>query len=441
MKQSDSQQFDAIVIGSGMGGLTTASLLAQVAHKRVLILERHFKAGGFTHSFRRERYQWDVGLHYVGDMQPGSMSRNVMDFITAGAVQWYPIGSPIEQYLFPDARFDVPSDPIAFRDALIDRFPKERPAIVQYFSDVQLAKSWMSRWFVSKVCSQLLGNVLTAFGGRLARMTTAEYMDSRFQDPLLKSILCGQWLDYGTPPLESAFGFHALIVADYLKGGFYPVGGSAEIAKAVVGIVEACGGSCMVNHRATEILIEQGKATGVRAEHQGQSVEFRAPLVVSNASAATTFGQLVKSGLAAPERSNWREYQVEHQRWCFFWGYQRIPVNAASTLATIGCSAHAIIQSQRERAEAERLRKVFNSSLFPLDRCAIQDKTRMLARSSALPMTRRGEISRAPNGRNEANATKIAKSFGPKRSWTSFTNICPNLSQSFSSKSFQLGLQ
>ncbi len=53
--------YDVIMIGSGMGALTTASILAQIGKKRVLLLERHFKPGGFTHSFRRKKYEWDVG--------------------------------------------------------------------------------------------------------------------------------------------------------------------------------------------------------------------------------------------------------------------------------------------------------------------------------------------------------------------------------------------
>ena len=79
-----SDGFDAIVIGSGIGGLSTASLLAQVAKKRVLVLERHFKLGGLTHSFQRQGFHWDVGLHYVGGMAAGSMSRQFMDLVTGG---------------------------------------------------------------------------------------------------------------------------------------------------------------------------------------------------------------------------------------------------------------------------------------------------------------------------------------------------------------------
>jgi phytoene dehydrogenase-like protein len=80
--------YDAIVIGSGIGGLCVASLLAQMANKRILVLERHFKLGGFTHSFSRKGYTWDVGLHYVGGLAPGSQGRHIFDFITRKGVDW-----------------------------------------------------------------------------------------------------------------------------------------------------------------------------------------------------------------------------------------------------------------------------------------------------------------------------------------------------------------
>ena len=59
------KSYDAIVIGSGMGGLTTAAMLSDLGWK-VCVLEQHYTAGGYTHSYERNGYEWDVGLHYVG---------------------------------------------------------------------------------------------------------------------------------------------------------------------------------------------------------------------------------------------------------------------------------------------------------------------------------------------------------------------------------------
>lgn len=63
------EDWNAIVIGAGMGGLTAAMLLARHGDKRVLVLERHYEAGGFTHTFRRSGFEWDVGLRYIGQAQ------------------------------------------------------------------------------------------------------------------------------------------------------------------------------------------------------------------------------------------------------------------------------------------------------------------------------------------------------------------------------------
>ena len=63
-----SNKYDVIVIGSGIGSLTAATLLAK-SGKKVLILEQHYTAGGFTHIFKRKNYEWDVGIHYIGEVQ------------------------------------------------------------------------------------------------------------------------------------------------------------------------------------------------------------------------------------------------------------------------------------------------------------------------------------------------------------------------------------
>ena len=93
---------DAIVIGSGMGGLTAAVLLGSHGGKRVLVLERHYEAGGFTHTFHRPGYEWDVGLHYIGQMQDAaSPVRLAFDHVTAGKVKWQAMPELYDRLIFP----------------------------------------------------------------------------------------------------------------------------------------------------------------------------------------------------------------------------------------------------------------------------------------------------------------------------------------------------
>ena len=73
---------DAIVIGSGIGGLTTAALLSRIG-KKVLVLEQHYIAGGCTHTFEDKGYEFDTGIHYIGNMhKKHSFSRKLFDLIS-----------------------------------------------------------------------------------------------------------------------------------------------------------------------------------------------------------------------------------------------------------------------------------------------------------------------------------------------------------------------
>lgn len=303
ISSNDNNHYDVIVIGSGMGGLATASIVAQLGKKRVLMLERHFKLGGFTHSFRRKDYEWDIGVHYVGEMQPGAVTRGMMNLVTRCGVKWHPMNSPFERFIFPGETFEVPTDPKEFEQRLMDRFPKERDAIAQYMKDVKAAQSWTIRWFVSKVYPSFIAEPLIYFGKKMVSMTTTEYLKKQFEDPMLRAIVAGQWPDYGTPPYQSAFGIHATVTADYFHGGFYPIGGSKEIATHACKAVTDHGGRCLVSHEVVKLLVTNGKVTGVTAINKGKEVNFYAPAVVSNAGGVTTFGKLAPPETCPTERA------------------------------------------------------------------------------------------------------------------------------------------
>ena len=86
------ESWDAIVVGSGLGGLTCAALLSRMG-KRVLLLEQHYVIGGFTHTFKRKGWEWDVGVHYIGEVhRERSVLGQLFTHITEGRLEWEHMG-------------------------------------------------------------------------------------------------------------------------------------------------------------------------------------------------------------------------------------------------------------------------------------------------------------------------------------------------------------
>src|SRR6202051_2926725 len=150
------RSYDAIVIGSGIGALAFASIMAKLRRWRVLVLERHFKIGGFTHTFTRPGgWSWDVGLHYVGEMGEGMMGRRLFDLITEGRVKWNPLPDVYDVFVYPNLQVRACKGEANFRSALTDAFPNERSNVEQYFRDLRSATSWANRFFAAKAMPPL----------------------------------------------------------------------------------------------------------------------------------------------------------------------------------------------------------------------------------------------------------------------------------------------
>jgi all-trans-retinol 13,14-reductase len=303
---SDHREFDAIVIGSGIGGLAFASIMATLRKWRVLVLERHFKIGGFTHTFTRPGgWSWDVGLHYVGDMGEGMMGRRLFDFISNGQVKWSPMPDVYDVFLYPTLEVKACKGATNFSRALTEAFPSEGANIKQYFQDLKSAARWANRHFMAMATPAPLSWLIRKINRLTANLPlglTGQYLERRFVDHRLRAVVASQWLDYGVPPSQSAFVTHAVIATHYFNGAWYPQGGAGEIAKATGTIVRAAGGELLPNHEVTAILLEDDRAVGVKAYvkqgREGTRTEFRAPVIVSDAGAWNTFARLL------PQSSN-----------------------------------------------------------------------------------------------------------------------------------------
>ena len=294
--------YDAIVIGSGIGSLTTAGLLAGVAKKRVLVLEKHSIPGGLTHAFRRQGASWDVGLHYVGDMAPGTRPRHIINYLAGGKLSWMQMPDSYDRFCLPKlgVTLDVPSDAALYRQRLEALFPKEKRALKRYFKDVARAYSWMTLNYVRQVVPQQVAPLIALaqkMHTSLACETTAHYMNRRFRDPALRTLLTTHWGDYGVEPERSAFVAHAMIVGHYVNGAWFPQGGSGQISRMIEEKIRANGGEIRVSQSVEKILVENGRAVGVRVTDTSgaHSVTYEeyAPIIVSGVGASETYNRLL----------------------------------------------------------------------------------------------------------------------------------------------------
>jgi phytoene dehydrogenase-like protein len=314
MTSASTDHYDIIIIGSGLGALSTASIMAQLYNKRVLVLERHYVVGGFTHAFKRPdksrgagnkaKYEWDVGVHYIGGMAERERDRGLFDFVTGSNLKWNRMPDPFERFHYPDFDFDMFGDPKTFRDDLVKEFPDEEDNIDGMFEDIKKVGSWAGTKMGASTMPQPIRFFVDLWAKRLEGMalqTTEAYLNKRFEDPKLRALMASQWGTYGLPPSKSSFQMHAGIINHFMKGGYYPEGGASEIANSIIPIVEAKGGAFLINHPVKEILVEAGRAVGVevalRKSGKDTIKRFYAPVIVSNVGAYNTYAKLLPKSL------------------------------------------------------------------------------------------------------------------------------------------------
>lgn len=285
--------YDAIVIGSGMGGLTTAALLSDLGWK-VCVLEQHYTAGGFTHSYERNGYEWDVGVHYIGEVGAPTRTRKMFDFLSSGELKWAPMDAEYDRFYIGDKVFNAIAGKEEFRSNLIKQFPDETSAIDAYLQLLDRSGEALSAFGLSKGMSRGLRWLAKPWfawklRGAFSRKTW-DVLSELTDDPDLIATLCGQWGDMGLPPKQSPFMAHAMIARHYLYGGFYPVGGSWRIAETIIPKIQAAGGEVFTYAKAEKILVENGTVAGVEMK-DGHRIECET--VISSAGIDNTFNHLL----------------------------------------------------------------------------------------------------------------------------------------------------
>ena len=327
--------WDAIVIGSGMGGMTTAAILASIG-RRVLVLEQHYVPGGFTHEFKRPGWHWDVGVHAVGEVTEHTATGRILRELTRGELEWASLGPVYDRFHFPDDfSIEFPDSPARFRENLIDAFPAEREAIDGYLHLSRAVAKQMKSYYLARLFGPSVGRLVDPVLGRGAQKwltkRTGEVLGELTRDPKLRAVLTSQWGYYGSTPSRSSFAIQALVAKHFLHGAYYPVGGAGRIARGLLGTVERAGGWTAIRADVEQILVENGRAVGVRL---ADGREARAKKIISAVGVRSTVTRL----LPPPHRDDAWARDVAAlppapAHVCLYLGFEGDPREAGATAA------------------------------------------------------------------------------------------------------------
>ncbi|XP_036429269.1 inactive all-trans-retinol 13,14-reductase [Colossoma macropomum] len=303
------QNLDAIVIGSGIGGMTAAATIAKMG-KRVLVLEQHDQAGGCCHTFIEKGFEFDVGLHYIGQLHENSFFRIVMDQITEGQLQFVELDKHFDTIIIGTGeerrKYTIYTGKTEMEEHLKKQFPKDVKAVEEFFkimkisarktsflAALKLVPQWLALFLLRSGIADLLSSVF-----RLIGSSATVVADSLTSNKDLQIIFA--YFFYGVPPKDSSSLINALLLHHYKRGAYYPKGGASEIPFHITKVIQKYGGNVLVRAPVTRILVDsKGAAYGVLVKKGQEEVEVRAPIIISNCGVFNTFKRLLPPEIQA----------------------------------------------------------------------------------------------------------------------------------------------
>ena len=285
-------EYDAIIIGSGLGGLSCAAAFARQGFKP-LVIEQHSKVGGYATTFMRPGgFVFDVSLHSTTVGERNGIHNLIPGFPEIEEVEFEPHPN-LYRLILPDYDIRVPQKNItAYINKLIELFPEEKTGIEGIFEDMKGITNDIGKYSASggKVDMSTFANDFPYLVKGFNR-TWGNLVDARITNPKLKAIVSSLWGYYGLPPSKLSPYYYAMPTYSYLhSGGYYPRGRSQKISDAFEKFIEEHNGKVMISSRVEKILTKENKAYGVVTE---DGKEYTAKVVISNANTFDTFNKML----------------------------------------------------------------------------------------------------------------------------------------------------
>ncbi|MBT9164721.1 MAG: Phytoene desaturase (lycopene-forming) [candidate division WS2 bacterium] len=288
MKSKDSD-YEVIITGSGVAGLTCGALLAKDGVK-VLIVEKNPFVGGYCHSFKKEGFTFDLVSILLGCSEGGKIYKILKEIGAEKGLEFIRIKKYLTLHGIDDEVIEISSELIEVIENLTVMFPSDKEGIKGLFQTMDgIYKDLyiMPDSFISGL-QFLSGNHLRKYGNKTYR----ELLDEFISNKRLKFILSSIAITFGgmTADMVSALYISNVIMTFFKEGGYLPIGGIQRLPDAVSKVFCHSGGTLIAGERVNKITIDKGMVTGI--ELSDGSV-ISTSCVVSNIDAHQTFFSLI----------------------------------------------------------------------------------------------------------------------------------------------------
>ena len=283
-------RWDAVVIGSGIGGLACAGTLA-ARGRAVVVLEQAATPGGYLSSFQRRGFTFDSAVDCIAGLDSGGLLTRLLESLGVGGGLTPIRLDPIRLSRFPGLTVRVDASLPAYMDRLCRLFPAERDGIAAFFRRAGEIYADVAIMMDAVTDPSATGLPLTGALMRHGQLTYADLLRLDIRDPRLAAVLSDRCPFLGVSPMRaSATRMVSLIMSYFRSGAFRPRGGHQQLPNLLVDGIRRKGGEVHLGRPATAIRLEGDRCDRVLT---ADGAEFLADHVVSNADLAETFGRLV----------------------------------------------------------------------------------------------------------------------------------------------------
>ena len=259
------EQYDVIIIGAGLGGLTAGARLSKDGYK-VLLIEQHDIPGGCATTFKRKDYTVEVGLHELDGLDDKDIKRTVLEELDVfDHIEFIKLPE-FYRFRHREEIFIMPHDRKEAVDRLEKRFPEDQKAIRKYFRIIYGFKKEILKYPRNKILKVLLMPFFPLLYPTLTRYadkSIGEILDRITDNEELKLMLTANLAYYHDDPHTLSSVFFSIGQASYFEGGYYIRGGSQQLSDYLASFIQNHGGKILYRHMVTKILTESGRATGV----------------------------------------------------------------------------------------------------------------------------------------------------------------------------------